>query len=93
MKKLFFSVMALAAFSFGFAQKKADEKGHLFQGTPIHQPSLPRKPGASVRYKFDISMPLKGNEVTTSNKIEKADPAALYKAIVTNGDAVRSVLQ
>jgi hypothetical protein len=34
-----------------------------------------------------------GNEVTTNNKIEKADPAALYKAIVTNGDAVRSVLQ
>lgn len=36
---------------------------------------------------------LKGNEVTTNNKIEKADPAALYKAIVTNGDAIRSVMQ
>lgn len=37
--------------------------------------------------------PLKGNEVTTTNKIEKADPATMYKAIVTNGDAIRSVLQ
>ena len=36
---------------------------------------------------------VKGNEVTTNNKIEKADPAAMYKAIVTNGDAIRSVLQ
>jgi hypothetical protein len=34
-----------------------------------------------------------GNEVTTNNKIEKADPATMYKAIVTNGDAIRSVLQ
>ena len=36
---------------------------------------------------------LKGSEVTTNNKIEKADPAIMYKAIVTNGDAIRSVLQ
>lgn len=36
---------------------------------------------------------LKGNEVTTANKIEKADPATMYKTIVTNGDAIRSVLQ
>jgi hypothetical protein len=36
---------------------------------------------------------LKSNEVTTNNKIEKADPATIYKAIVTNGDAIRSVLQ
>lgn len=35
----------------------------------------------------------KGNEVTISNKIEKADPATMYKTIVTNGDAIRSVLQ
>jgi len=34
-----------------------------------------------------------GNEVITNNKIEKADPATMYKAIVTNGDAIRSVLQ
>lgn len=37
--------------------------------------------------------PLKGNEVTITNKIEKADPATMYKTIVTNGDAIRSVLQ
>lgn len=36
---------------------------------------------------------VKGNEVTTNNKIEKADPATMYKSIVTNGDAIRSVLQ
>jgi hypothetical protein len=36
---------------------------------------------------------VKGNEVTTTNKIEQADPATMYKAIVTNGDAIRSVLQ
>jgi cell division septal protein FtsQ len=35
----------------------------------------------------------KGSEVTTNNKIEKADPATMYKTIVTNGDAIRSVLQ
>jgi hypothetical protein len=34
-----------------------------------------------------------GIEVITNNKIEKADPATMYKAIVTNGDAIRSVLQ
>lgn len=33
------------------------------------------------------------NEVATGTKIEKADPATMYKAIVTNGDAIRSVLQ
>jgi len=36
---------------------------------------------------------LNGNEVTSNNKIEKADPETLYKTIVTNGDAIRSVLQ
>jgi len=36
---------------------------------------------------------LNGNEVTSNNKIVKADPASLYKTIVTNGDAIRSVLQ
>jgi len=36
---------------------------------------------------------VKGSEVTTNSKIEKADPATMYKAIVTNGDAIRSVLQ
>jgi hypothetical protein len=36
---------------------------------------------------------LKSNEVTPNNKIAKADPAAMYKTIVTNGDAIRSVLQ
>jgi len=36
---------------------------------------------------------MNGNEVTSNNKIEKADPATLYKTIVTNGDAIRSVLQ
>ena len=36
---------------------------------------------------------LKVNEVTTTNKIEKADAATMYKTIVTNGDAIRSVLQ
>ena len=36
---------------------------------------------------------LKGNEVSSNDKIEKADPATLYKTIVTNGDAIRSVLQ
>ncbi len=39
------------------------------------------------------SQSVKGNEVTTGNKIKKADPASMYKAIVTNGDAIRSVLQ
>ena len=36
---------------------------------------------------------LRGREVIISNKIGKADPATMYKAIVTNGDAIRSVLQ
>jgi hypothetical protein len=36
---------------------------------------------------------LKGYEVMTNNKVEKSDPATMYKAIVTNGDAIRSVLQ
>lgn len=36
---------------------------------------------------------LKGNEVTTNNKVEKADLATMYKTIVTNGDVIRSVLQ
>ncbi len=36
---------------------------------------------------------LKGNEVTTNNKVEKADPGTMYKTIVTNGDVIRSVLQ
>ena len=48
------------------------------------------KPDNGRRYR---SQSLKGNEVTGSNKIEKADPATLYKTIVTNGDAIRSVLQ
>ncbi|MGZ8557819.1 MAG: hypothetical protein ACXWWC_05785 [Chitinophagaceae bacterium] len=34
-----------------------------------------------------------GNEVTTTNKVEKADAATMYRTIVTNGDAIRSVLQ
>ena len=41
----------------------------------------------------DTKQSMKGSEVTTNNKIEKADPATIYKAIVTNGDAIRSVLQ
>ena len=48
--------------------------------TPAAEPAYP-KPS------------LKGNEVTTNNKVEKADPATMYKTIVTNGDAIRSVLQ
>jgi hypothetical protein len=36
---------------------------------------------------------LKGSEITTNSKIEKADPATMYKTIVTKGDAIRSVLQ
>jgi len=36
---------------------------------------------------------LQGNEVTTNNKIKKANPATMYEAIVSNGDAIRSVLQ
>jgi hypothetical protein len=39
------------------------------------------------------NQPLRSSEVTNNNKIEKADPATMYKAIVTNGDAIRSVLQ
>ncbi len=34
-----------------------------------------------------------GDEVTTPNKVEKADAATMYRTIVTNGDAIRSVLQ
>ena len=34
-----------------------------------------------------------GNEVTITNKAEKADAARMYRAIVTNGDVIRSVLQ
>ena len=48
------------------------------------------KPGNRLRFP---NQSLKGNEVTSNNKIEKADPATLYKTIVTNGDAIRSVLQ
>ena len=36
---------------------------------------------------------LRDNEVTTNIKVEKSDPAMIYKTIVTNGDAIRSVLQ
>ena len=48
------------------------------------------KPDDRQRYP---NQSLKGSEVTSNNKIEKADPATLYKTIVTNGDAIRSVLQ
>ena len=48
------------------------------------------KPDSGRRYR---DQSLKGNEVSSNNKIEKTDPATLYKTIVTNGDAIRSVLQ
>ena len=48
------------------------------------------KPGKGRGYP---NQSLKGNEVTSNNRIEKADPASIYKTIVTNGDAIRSVLQ
>jgi hypothetical protein len=49
-------------------------------GTPDSEPGYSRQS-------------LKANGVTTNSKIEKADPATMYKTIVTNGDAIRSVLQ
>lgn len=48
--------------------------------------------GTSVKPGYQTQS-VKGNEVPAGNKIEKADPASMYKAIVTNGDAIRSVLQ
>ncbi len=47
-------------------------------------------PAGSPGYRKET---LKDNEVITINKVEKSDPAFMYKTIVTNGGAIRFVLQ